>query len=584
MRMLLNGWHNKQHNKKQSPLSLSTKYACIVKPLSFNNETIIMSMMQQPLLISSLLEHAIVSHPQAEIVSRKVEGGIFSYTYADAAKRAKQVANALIQKLGIQQGDRIGTLAWNTHRHYELYFGISGMGAITHTINPRLFPEQIIYIINHAADRFIFVDLTFLPLLEAVASHISKVEGIVVLTDQAHMPSSSKLSNLLCYEDLIADMSDEFTWPLLDENSDTALCYTSGTTGHPKGVMYTQRSTVLHAMAAAQHNALNITEDTVLLPVVPMFHVNAWGTPYAATMTGAKLVFPAHGMDGASLYELINGQQANLLLGVPTVWLGLLNYLDSINAKLDSVQNVVVGGSAAPLSMIKAFQEKHDAFLIHAWGMTELSPLGTVNSMNRHMATLPLEERYQKQLKQGRPVYGVEIKIVDDSGTELARDGKAFGRLLVRGPWVVDGYYLNDDKKSFVDGWFDTGDVATIDTENTMQIVDRSKDVIKSGGEWISSIDLENAAVGHPALKECCVIGVYHPKWDERPLLLAIKKDGAEVTEAEVIAFLSDKVAKWQLPDAVVFVPDLPHTATGKLLKIGVRETYKNYLVEHAKV
>ncbi len=584
MRMLLNGWHNKQHNKKQSPLSLSTKYACIVKPLSFNNETIIMSMMQQPLLISSLLEHAIVSHPQAEIVSRKVEGGIFKYTYGQAAKRAKQVANALTQKLGIQQGDRIGTLAWNTYRHYELYFGISGMGAITHTINPRLFPEQIIYIINHAADRFIFVDLTFLPLLEAVASHISKVEGIVVLTDKAHMPSSSKLSNLLCYEDLIADMSDEFTWPLLDENSDTALCYTSGTTGHPKGVMYTQRSTVLHAMAAAQHNALNITEDTVLLPVVPMFHVNAWGTPYAATMTGAKLVFPAHGMDGASLYELINGQQANLLLGVPTVWLGLLNYLDSINAKLDSVQNVVVGGSAAPLSMIKAFQEKHDAFLIHAWGMTELSPLGTVNSMNRHMATLPLEERYQKQLKQGRPVYGVEIKIVDDKGTELARDGKAFGRLLVRGPWVVDGYYLNDDKKSFVDGWFDTGDVATIDNENTMQIVDRSKDVIKSGGEWISSIDLENAAVGHPALKECCVIGVYHPKWDERPLLLAIKKDGAEVTEAEVIAFLSDKVAKWQLPDAVVFVPDLPHTATGKLLKIGVRETYKNYLVEHAKV
>ena len=539
-----------------------------------------MSMMQQPLLISSLLEHAIVSHPQAQIVSRQVEGGIFKYTYGEAAKRAKQVANALTQKLGIQQGDRIGTLAWNTYRHYELYFGISGIGAITHTINPRLFPEQIIYIINHAADRFIFVDLTFLPLLEAVASHISKVEGIVVLTDQAHMPSSSKLNNLLCYEDLIADMPSEYTWPLVDENSDTALCYTSGTTGHPKGVMYTQRSTVLHAMAAAQHNALNITEDTVLLPVVPMFHVNAWGTPYAATMTGAKLVFPAHGMDGASLYELINGEQANLLLGVPTVWLGLLNYLDSINAKLDSVQNVVVGGSAAPLSMIKAFAEKHDAFLIHAWGMTELSPLGTVNSMNRHMAALPLEERYQKQLKQGRPVYGVEVKIVDDNGKELARDGKAFGRLLVRGPWVVDGYYLNDDKKSFVDGWFDTGDVATIDPQNTMQIVDRSKDVIKSGGEWISSIDLENAAVGHPALKECCVIGVYHPKWDERPLLLAIANEGANVTQDEVIAFLSDKVAKWQLPDAVVFVSELPHTATGKLLKTGVRETYKNYLVE----
>ncbi len=539
-----------------------------------------MSMMQQPLLISSLIEHAIVSHPHAEIVSRQVEGGIFRYTYGQAAVRAKQVANALIDKLGIKIGDRIGTLAWNTHRHYELYFGISGIGAITHTINPRLFPEQIIYIINHAADRFIFVDLTFVPLLEAVAEHIKNVEGIVVLTDKAHMPTSTKLSNLLCYEDMIADMPSTFEWPLLDDNSGAALCYTSGTTGHPKGVLYTHRSTVLHTIAAVQKNALNIDEESILLPVVPMFHVNAWGTPYAATMTGAKLVLPAHGMDGASLSELIDGEKANLLLGVPTIWLGLLNYLDQIKATLTSVKNVVVGGAAAPLSMIKAFQEKHDAFLIHAWGMTELSPLGTVNSMTRAMAQLPLEQRYEKQLKQGRSVYGIEMKIVDDAGNELPRDGQAFGSLLVRGPWVVSSYYQNDDKKSFVDGWFDTGDVATIDRENTMQIVDRAKDVIKSGGEWISSIDLENAAVGHPALKECCVIGVYHPKWDERPLLLAIKKEGATVTAAEVIAFLADKVAKWQLPDAVVFVDELPHTATGKLLKTGVRETYKNYLVE----
>jgi len=543
-----------------------------------------MSMMQQPLLISSLIEHAILSHPQAEIVSRQVEGGIFRYTYGQAAARAKQLANALTQKLGIKIGDRVGTLAWNTHRHYELYFGISGIGAITHTINPRLFPEQIIYIINHAADRFIFVDLTFVPLLEAVAEHIQNVEGIIVLTDKAHMPTSSKLSNLLCYEDLIADMPSTFEWPLLDDNSGAALCYTSGTTGNPKGVLYTHRSTVLHTIAAVQKNALNIDEESILLPVVPMFHVNAWGTPYAATMTGAKLVLPAHGMDGASLYELIDGEQANLLLGVPTIWLGLLNYLDQINATLSSVKNVVVGGAAAPLSMIKAFQEKHDAFLIHAWGMTELSPLGTVNSMTRAMAQLPLEQRYEKQLKQGRSVYGIEMKIVDDAGNELPRDGQAFGSLLVRGPWVVSSYYLNDDKKAFVDGWFDTGDVATIDRENTMQIVDRAKDVIKSGGEWISSIDLENAAVGHPALKECCVIGVYHPKWDERPLLLAIKKEGATVTAAEVITFLADKVAKWQLPDTVVFVDELPHTATGKLLKTGVRETYKNYLVENGLV
>ena len=543
-----------------------------------------MSMMQQPLLISSFLEHAIVSHPQAEIVSRQVEGGIFRYTYGQAAARAKQLANALTQKLGIKIGDRVGTLAWNTHRHYELYFAISGIGAITHTINPRLFPEQIIYIINHAADRFIFVDLTFVPLLEAVAEHIKNVEGIVVLTDKAHMPTSSKLSNLLCYEDLIADMPSTYEWPLLDDNSGAALCYTSGTTGNPKGVLYTHRSTVLHTIAAVQKNALNIDEDSVLLPVVPMFHVNAWGTPYAATMTGAKLVLPAHGMDGASLYELIDREKANLLLGVPTIWLGLLNYLDQINATLTSVKNVIVGGAAAPLSMIKAFQEKHDAFLIHAWGMTELSPLGTVNSMTREMAQLPLEQRYEKQLKQGRTVYGIEMKIVDDAGNELPRDGKAFGSLLVRGSWVVSHYYQNDDQKSFVDGWFDTGDVATIDRENTMQIVDRAKDVIKSGGEWISSIDLENAAVGHPALKECCVIGVYHPKWDERPLLLAIKKEGATVTAAEVIDFLADKVAKWQFPDTVVFVDELPHTATGKLLKTGVRETYKNYLVENGLV
>lgn len=543
-----------------------------------------MSMMQQPLLISSLIEHAIVSHPHAEIVSRQVEGGIFRYTYGQAAARAKQLANALTQKLGIKIGDRVGTLAWNTYRHYELYFGISGIGAITHTINPRLFPEQIIYIINHAADRFIFVDLTFVPLLEAVAEHIINVEGIVVLTDKAHMPTSTKLSNLLCYEDLIADMPSTFEWPLLDDNSGAALCYTSGTTGNPKGVLYTHRSTVLHTIAAVQKNALNIDEESILLPVVPMFHVNAWGTPYAATMTGAKLVLPAHGMDGASLYELIDGEKANLLLGVPTIWLGLLNYLDQIKATLTSVKNVVVGGAAAPLSMIKAFQEKHDAFLIHAWGMTELSPLGTVNSMTRAMAQLPLEQRYEKQLKQGRSVYGIEMKIVDDAGNELPRDGQAFGSLLVRGPWVVSSYYQNDDRKSFVDGWFDTGDVATIDRENTMQIVDRAKDVIKSGGEWISSIDLENAAVGHPALKECCVIGVYHPKWDERPLLLAIKKEGAIVTSAEVIAFLADKVAKWQLPDTVVFVDELPHTATGKLLKTGVRETYKNYLVENGLV
>ncbi len=536
-----------------------------------------MTMMNRPLLISSLLEHALVAHPHQEIISRSVEGGIHRYSYAGAAGRAKQLANALEQKLGIQQGDRIGTLAWNTYRHYELYFGVSGIGAITHTINPRLFPEQINYIVNHAEDRYIFVDLTFVPLLEAVKDHLSQVEGIVVLTDREHMPETS-LDSVLCYEELIADMLPEYIWPDLDENSGTALCYTSGTTGNPKGVLYTQRSTLLHTQAVVRRDSLDLHGDSVILPVVPMFHVNAWGTPYAATMVGAKLVLPGAGMDGASLYELINAEQVTQLLGVPTIWLGLLNYLDEAKLKLDSVEAVVVGGAAAPLSMIQAFQEKHNAFLIHAWGMTEMSPLGTANTLTKSMRALPLAERYQKQQKQGCAIYGVELKIVDDTGAELPRDGRTFGRLLVRGPWVASEYYKNDDTSAFIDGWFDTGDVATLDPEGMMHIVDRSKDVIKSGGEWISSIDLENTAVGHPQLKECCVIGVAHAKWDERPLLLAIK-DGS-VSEQEVLAYLDGKIAKWWMPDAVVFVEDLPHTATGKLLKTGLREEYKSYLLD----
>lgn len=535
-----------------------------------------MTMMNRPLLISSLLEHALVAHPHQEIVSRAVEGGIHRYTYTDAAERAKQLANALEQRLGIQVGDRIGTLAWNTYRHYELYFAVSGTGAVTHTINPRLFPEQINYIVNHAEDRYIFVDLTFVPLLEAVQEQLSIVEGIVIMTDRAHMPET-RLNNVLCYEELIADMPAEYLWPELDENSGTALCYTSGTTGNPKGVLYTQRSTLLHTEAVVRRDSLDLHTESVILPVVPMFHVNAWGTPYAATMVGAKLILPGAGMDGASLYELIDSEQATQLLGVPTIWLGLLNYLDEAKVKLESVETVVVGGAAAPLSMIQAFQEKHGAFLIHAWGMTEMSPLGTANTLTQSMRELPLAERYAKQQKQGRAIYGVELKIVNDAGEELPRDGKTFGRLLVRGPWVASEYYKNDDDSAFVDGWFDTGDVATLDAEGMMHIVDRSKDVIKSGGEWISSIDLENTAVGHPYLQECCVIGVAHAKWDERPLLLAIKS--ADVTEQQVLDYLDGKIAKWWMPDAVVFVDELPHTATGKLLKTGLRIEYKNYLL-----
>ena len=534
-------------------------------------------MMEAPLLISTLLEHAESVHPHSEIVSRRCEGDIHRYTMKDAAARARQVAN-LLTSLDIQQGDRIATLAWNGYRHFELYFGISGYGAVLHTINPRLFPEQLIYIINHAEDRWIFVDLTFVPLLEAIQEHI-QVEGFIVLCDEDKMPKTS-LENAHCYETLLAQQSTSFEWPEFDERSAASMCYTSGTTGNPKGVLYSHRSTVLHGLATISKDTLGLSSTSCFLPVVPMFHVNAWGTPYAAAITGAKQVFPGAGMDGASIWELIEAENVDLLLGVPTVWLMLLNHMDIIGKTLDSVQNVVIGGAAAPISMIKKFQETHNAFVIHAWGMTETSPIGTVNSHNEYMDSLPVEERYKLQTKQGRPVYGVKIKIVDDNNNDLPNDGKTYGRLLIKGPWIASGYYKHDDNSDFIDGWFDTGDVATIDQNSYMQIVDRSKDVIKSGGEWISSIDLENIAVGHPELAECCVIGASHPKWDERPLLLAVRKPNSTVTEAEVKEFLEDKIAKWWMPDAVIFVDSLPHTATGKLLKKDLRVEYQDYLIK----
>jgi len=534
-------------------------------------------MMDRPLLVSSLLEHARYSHPQSEIVTRCVEGGIHRYTIGDAARRCAQLANALT-RLGIEPGDRMATLAWNTYRHYELYFGISGIGAVVHTINPRLFHEQLAYIINHAADRYIFVDLTFIPLLEAIQDQIPQVEGFIILTDRANMPQTD-LPNVLCYEELIAGEKDTVDWPLMDENSHAALCYTSGTTGNPKGVMYSHRSTVLHCYGAAGRDAMDIDQETVVLPVVPMFHVNAWGTPYSATMTGATLVLPGPLMDGKSLWELIDQEQVTLLLGVPTIWLMLLDYMNEIGEALASVEKVIIGGSAVPLAMVRAFEEKHDANVLHAWGMTEMSPLGTINALTPAMKRLPLDERYQMQLKQGRPVYGVELKIVDDNNKELPRDGISFGRLLVRGPWVIQSYYRNDNRDSFIDGWFDTGDVATLDQHNYMQVVDRSKDIIKSGGEWISSIDLENAAMGHPELAECCVIGAKHEKWNERPILLAVRRTGAITSMEQVLDYLADKVAKWWLPDAVIFVDQLPHTATGKLLKTTLREQYQDCLM-----
>jgi len=535
------------------------------------------NMMAKPLLISDLIEHAERSNPKSEIVSRRCEGDIHRYTMHDAANRSRKLANALT-KLGAKSSDRIATLAWNNYRHFELYFGVSGIGSVLHTINPRLFPEQLVYIINHAEDRWIFVDLTFVPLLESIKDQIPNVEGFVIMTDEATMPTTS-LDNVICYETLIQDESNQFEWPEFDENTAASLCYTSGTTGNPKGVLYSHRSTLIHAMSEVSREALGISSVTCMLPVVPMFHVNAWGVPYAAAMTGAKLVFPGPGMDGASLWELIDSEQPDLLLGVPTVWLMLLNHMDDIGKTLDSVESVVVGGSAAPLSMIKKFDQVHNAFLIHAWGMTEMSPIGTSNAKTAAMENMPMEERYKLQQKQGKPVFGVEMKIVDDNGQPQPHDGIAFGRLLVRGPWIIKQYYKSDDMSNFEDGWLDTGDVATIDENNYLGIVDRSKDVIKSGGEWISSIDLENAAVGHDDIVEACVIGVAHEKWDERPILLAIRKPGSAVSGKDVQNFLADKIAKFWMPDEVLFVENLPHTATGKLLKIDLRKEYHDYLM-----
>ncbi|GIS75566.1 MAG: long-chain-fatty-acid--CoA ligase [Gammaproteobacteria bacterium] len=536
------------------------------------------NMQDGQLLISGLIEHAEIYHTDTEIVSRTVEGPIHRYTLKDAANRSRKLANAL-GKLGLQQGDVVGTLAWNTYRHFELYFGVSGIGCVVNTVNPRLFPEQLIYIINHAANKYLFVDLTFVPLVESISDSLEGIKGIIVLTDKEHMPET-ELKNVICYEELIADEPTEYDWPVFDENTASSLCYTSGTTGNPKGVLYSHRSTLLHTWIVSSGNVGKVSSSSVILPVVPMFHVNAWGIPYASAMFGAKLVLPGPMMDGASIFELIDQEKPDLLMGVPTVWLGLLQYLNETNQTLDSVTTALVGGSAAPRAMIQEFEEKHNVFLMHGWGMTEMSPLGTATSRTAEMDNMDIESRYDLQEKQGKAFFGVEMTIADDEGNELPKDGVAFGRLLVKGPTIVERYYKTNESSLDENGWFDTGDVAKIHPEGSMEIVDRSKDVIKSGGEWISSIDLENAAVGHPEVAEACVIGVLHKKWDERPLLLIVKVDGKDPSKEEILAFLEDKVAKWWMPDDVIFVSELPHTATGKLLKRDLRDEYKEHLIK----
>ncbi len=533
-------------------------------------------MMNLPLLISSLIRHASEHHGDTEIVSRLTEGGIHRYTYADAHKRSRQLANALLN-LGIKPGDRVGTLAWNGFRHFETYFAVSGMGAVLHTINPRLFPEQIAYIVNHAEDQYVFFDITFAPLIDGIAPHCKHVKGWVAMTDRAHMPAM-KTSGILCYEELVSAASDRYEWPTFDENTASSLCYTSGTTGNPKGVLYSHRTTILHTYAIALPDVMNLSARDAILPVVPMFHVNAWGTPYACAMVGAKIVFPGPGLDGASLYELFETEGVTLSAGVPTVWLGLLNHVKQNNLKFSTMNRTVIGGSACPPAMIKTFQDEFGVRVLHAWGMTELSPLGTLNTFKEKHFKLSEEERFAIQQKQGRVIFGVEMRIVGADGKDLPHDGKAFGDLLVRGPWIVREYFKSEGGDPLTpDGWFPTGDVATIDADGFMQITDRSKDVIKSGGEWISSIDLENLAIAHPAVAEAAVIGVAHPKWDERPLLIVVKKPGATVTRDELLKFFDGKIAKWWMPDDVAFVDQLPHTATGKLLKTKLREDFSNY-------
>jgi acyl-CoA synthetase (AMP-forming)/AMP-acid ligase II len=532
-------------------------------------------MMDMPLLVSSLIEHAGLYHGDTEIVSRTVEGPIHRYTYAAALKRSKQLAQALA-RLGVRQGDRVGTLAWNGYRHYELYFGVSGMGAVIHTINPRLFPEQLTYIVNHAEDAYVCFDLSFAPLVEKLAPACGRVKGWIAMTDRAHMPAA-RIPNLLCYEELVTAEDGDYAWPELDERTASGLCYTSGTTGNPKGVLYAHRSTILHAYASSLPDVFNCSARSVILPVVPMFHVNAWGIPYFGTLNGAKLVFPGSGLDGKSLYELFESEKVTASAGVPTVWLGLLAHMKEHKLRFGTLKTVVVGGSACPPAMIETFQNEYGVVCKHAWGMTEMSPLGTLFSTKNKHETLSAAARREIECKQGRAIYGVQMKIVDGEGRELPRDGKAFGDLMVRGPWVLREYFKGDGGDPLRDGWFPTGDVATIDPDGYMQITDRSKDVIKSGGEWISSIDLENIAVAHPAIAEAAVIGVRHPKWDERPLVVAVKKPGASVTREELLAFYEGKVAKWWLPDDVAFVEQLPHTATGKLLKTKLRQDFKDY-------
>ena len=533
-------------------------------------------MQDHPLLISTLIEFAQRHHGDAEIVSRRVEGDLHRYTWADVARRARQVANALdADKLLFS--DRVATLAWNGYRHLELYYGVSGSGRVLHTLNPRLHPEQIAWIINHAEDQVLAFDLTFLPLVQAVHAKCPMVKSWIALCEADKLPADSGVPGLLSYEAWIGAQPDAYDWPSFDENSASSMCYTSGTTGNPKAALYSHRSTILHAYAAALPDVMRLSARDSVLPVVPMFHVNAWGIPYSAALTGCKLVFPGPALDGKSVYELIEAEKVSFAAGVPTVWQMLLGHMQAGGLKFSHLERTVIGGSACPPAMINAFGDQYGVEVLHAWGMTEMSPLGTLCTLkNKHLAQSP-EQQLAIRMKQGRAIFGVDMKIVDAQGRDVAWDGKAYGDLYVKGPWIVKEYFKGEGGDPLVGGWFPTGDVATIDADGFMQITDRSKDVIKSGGEWISSIDIENIAVAHPGVAMAACIGVHHPKWDERPIVVVVKKPGAEVSREELLAFYEGKAAKWQVPDDVVFVEAIPLGATGKILKTRLREQLKDY-------
>ncbi len=533
-------------------------------------------MQQQSLLISSLIDFAERHHGDGEVVSRRVEGDVHRYTWADVASRSRQLANAL-DGLKLGQGDRVATLAWNGYRHLEMYFGVSGSGRVLHTLNPRLHPDQVVWIANHAEDQILCFDMTFLPLVQAVHARCTTVKHWVALCDADKLPADTGIPNLTSYETLIGQQAKTYVWPELDENTASSMCYTSGTTGNPKAALYSHRSTLLHAYAAALPDVMCISARDAILPVVPMFHVNAWGIPYSAAMTGAKLVFPGPALDGKSVYELIEAERVTFAAGVPTVWQMLLGHMKPAHLKFKSLKRTVIGGSACPPAMIHAFREDYGVDVLHAWGMTEMSPLGTLCTLKNKHLSLPEEAQMKLRLKQGRAIFGVDMKIVNDAGEALPHDGKTYGDLLVKGPWIIREYFKQEGSSPLIDGWFPTGDVATIDEDGFMQITDRSKDVIKSGGEWISSIDIENIAMAHPDVAMAACIGMPHPKWDERPVVCVVKKPGSTLTSTELLKFYEGKTAKWQIPDDAIFVEAIPLGATGKMLKTKLREQLSGY-------